>query len=99
MMPLSNLMLLQRKKRGVRFIKQVNRTREFSRNPICHGTRRGSRINNDAVDIPCSNGDELGVSFCRGSTASRLVMGERECAVSQCCHRLLEDSANTLTSC
>lgn len=38
-------------------------------------------------------------SFCRGSTVARLVVGERYCAVSQCCYGLLEDSANTLTDC
>lgn len=63
-------------KREVRSVMQVSHTTEIGRNPICHGTRSGSRINDCAVDIPSSN-SELGVSFCRGSTVSRLVVGER----------------------
>lgn len=55
---------------------QVSHTTGICRNPIRHGARSGSSINGEAVDIPRSD-SELGVSFCRGSTASRLVVGER----------------------
>lgn len=63
-------------KREVRSGMQVSHKTEIGRNPVCHGTRSGSSINDYAADIPCSN-RELGVSFCRGSTVSRLVVGER----------------------
>lgn len=69
-------MLLQCKRREVRSVMQVGHKTEISRNPICHGARSGSSINGDAIDTSCSN-SELGVSFCRGSTVSRLVVGER----------------------
>lgn len=65
-------MLLQRE---VRSVLQVSHKTEIGRNPIRHSTCRVTSVNGDAVDIPCSN-SELGVSFCQGSTVSRLVVGE-----------------------
>lgn len=44
---------------------------------VGHSTRSGSRINDRVVDTFCSSG-KIGVSFCRGSMPSRLVLSERE---------------------
>ena len=41
---------------------------------------------------------ERGVSFCRDSTVSRSAVGERECAASRCCHRLLGDAPTAAQS-
>lgn len=73
-------MLLQCKKREVRLVAQVCPTSEIGTSPIRHGAPSGSSISGDTVDISSRSNGELCVSFCRGSTPPRLVVGDRVCS-------------------